>query len=96
MIKLNKTNLIVGIILIIINVLWTSNFAYFFFAYRLKNVLWLVMYPDWVLIVNILIGIIGIVLGVLLMKNQLKLRTCLLIDIPILILGFFLAYGSII
>ena len=93
MAKINKTNLIIGIILIIVNILWTYNFAYFLYSYHFREgILWLIMYPDWVLIVNILIGIIGVVLGVRLIKNKLKLITCLLIDIPMLIFGFFLAW----
>ena len=93
MAKSNKINLIIGIILIIVNLLWTYHFAYFLYAYHfIEGILWLFMYPDWLLIVNILIGIIGIVLGVRLIKNKLKLITCLLIDIPMLIFGFFLAW----
>ena len=92
MAKSNKINLIIGIILIIANILWTYHFAYFFFAYRLKKVLWYFMYPDSILVANMLFGIIGIVLGFRLIKNKLKLITCLLIDIPMLIFGFFLAW----
>lgn len=86
--KSDKLNLIIGFIIIVVNTLWTVHYSYFLFSYHFrKHILWLVMYPNWILITNILIGIIGIALGVLLIRNKLKLKTCLLIEIPMIILG---------
>ena len=86
-----KINLIAGVVLITINTLWTYHFAYYLYSYHFrKEILWCMMYPNWILILNTLLGIMGIVIGIFLLKNQLKLKTCLLIDISILIFGFFL------
>ena len=82
-----KLNQIVGIICAVINLLWIIHFAYFFFAYRFcKDTLWFFMIPDWILIVNMTIGIIGFYLSLLLFRNRLKMRFLLIIEF-LLILG---------
>ena len=48
------------------------------------------MYPYWILILNIVIGITGIALGILLIKDKVKLKTCLIIEFVILLIGFLI------
>jgi xanthosine utilization system XapX-like protein len=50
------------------------------------------MYPDWILILNILIGLIGIYLGYRLVKNRISILMALIIDIPIFILGLIITH----
>ena len=88
----SKKTFIVGTILIILNILWISHFAYFLFSYIFRPwILWFVMYPYWFLILNILIGIAGIILGIRLIKEKMKLKTCLAIEFVILLAGFFIS-----
>lgn len=88
--KLKKINIIIGSFIILISLLWIYFFAHLLYAYQFnKEILWLFMYPNWVLIVNIIIGIIGIIIGILLIKNKLSIRKSSLIVIIILIVGFF-------
>ena len=85
-----KGNQIVGIICAVINLLWTIHFAYFFFAYRFCKVLWFVMIPDWILIVNMTIGVIGLYLSLLLFRNRLKMKIFLIIEFFLLLSGFLI------
>ena len=81
-----KTNQIVGFLFAVIHVLWIIHNAYFFFAYRFKNVLWLYMVPDWQLIANITISFIGLFMSWLLFKNRLKMKLFLIIEAIFLLL----------
>jgi hypothetical protein len=86
-----KLNQIVGIICVVINLLWIIHFTYFFFAYRFcKGILWLVMIPDWILIVNMTIGIIGLYLSLLLFRNRLKMFFFLIIEFFLLLSGLLI------
>ena len=86
-----KLNQIVGIICAGINLLWIIHFAYFFFAYRFcKGVLWCIMIPDWILIVNMTIGIIGLYLSLLLFRNRLKMKNFLIIEFILLLGGLLI------
>jgi len=87
-VRLNK---IVGVIFAVINLLWTIHFAYFFLAYRFcKGVLWLVMIPDWILITNMTIGIIGLYISFLLFRDRLKIKIFLITEIILLLLGLLI------
>ena len=73
--------------------LWFFGFAYLFYSYHFnKGILWFFMYPNWILILNMVIGIFGTVISFILVQGKLMLKTCLLIDLPILIFGFFLTH----
>ena len=85
-----RLNQIVGIIFAIINILWVIYFAYLFYCYRFTNVLWNFIYPDRVLFVNMLFGIIGFYLSVLLFKNKLKMKFFLIIEIILFYFGFLI------
>jgi len=45
------------------------------------------MYPDWVLYLNSGLGLIGILIGLGIIKLKIKIKRGILIDITILILG---------
>ena len=85
-----KPNKIVGIICAVINLAWIIFFAYFFFAYRFCNMLWLVMIPDRILIFNMMIGIIGLYLSLLLFRERLKMKKFLIIEIFLFLIGFLI------
>ena len=77
-----KKNQIVGLIFATINLLWTIHFACFFYKYHfITGILYLFMYPDWFLIVNMTIGIIGFYISMLLFRNKLKMKFYLIIEI---------------
>jgi len=86
-----KVNQIVGIICAVINLLWITHFAYFFFAYRFcKGILWCIMIPDWILIVNMTVGVIGLYLSLLLFRNRFKMKFFLIIEFLLLLSGLLI------
>ena len=91
MIKKSK-NKIIGIIILIINIIWTGDWIWLFYTYHFTGRLWLFMYPDWILILNIVFGMIGIIIGLRLIKERFKIKNALLIEIPKFIVGFWILF----
>jgi hypothetical protein len=87
----NKAKLIIGLLIAAINILWTAHWIWFFYAYHFTSILWLFMYPDWILILNISIGLIGVYVGYSLIKSKMSVLTALITDIPILIMGLIVS-----
>jgi len=87
-----KLNIIIGSVILILNSLWAYRFIWLFYAYKYSGILWFYMYPSWVLIFNIVVGIIGIISGILLIINKTNIKRAVLIDLPILIIGFLISY----
>ena len=50
------------------------------------------MYPDWILILNIIFGLIGITIGTKLIKGRIVIKKALLIEIPKFIVGFLILF----
>jgi len=48
------------------------------------------MFPDWVLLTNAIIGIIGIGIGVMVLKRKMTIKKALSINSLILLIGFLL------
>ena len=67
-----KENQIIGAIFAIMNILWTIDTVCLFYKYHFTDIMFLFMYPDWVLIVNMIIGIIGLYMSIILFINRLK------------------------
>lgn len=58
--KSHKINKILGLVAIGINVLFVFKSLYLLYVYNFTGILFLFMYPNWVLVINALLGIIGI------------------------------------
>ncbi len=85
-------NRITSIIITVINLIWTEHWISLFHDYYFTKILWLYMYPNWVLILNISIGLIGIYIGFRLIKNNIHIFKALSIVITLLILGLLVSY----
>jgi hypothetical protein len=83
----NKWNLIVGLIIIAVNLYWIWDNLYLMYQYRITGILWLFMYPDWVLILNAIFGLIGILIGTNLFRQKMKIKNAVLINGLLLISG---------
>ena len=70
---------IMGLVVICINVLLLIQSLYLLYAYNLTNRLFLFMYPNWVLVINALLGIIGIYISILLFKNMIGIKLFLIL-----------------
>ena len=77
-VKRNKT---LGIVAICINVLLLLNSIYLLYAYSFTDRLFLFMYPNWVLLVNASLGMVGIYISILLFRNKIGLKLFLITTI---------------
>jgi hypothetical protein len=83
---------IIGVLMVILNLLWIGEWIRLLYYYHFTNVAWFYMYPDWALILNGFIGLIGVYLGYRLIKNKLTILLALSTEIPLLILGMAVLY----
>ena len=72
-------NKILGLIAICINVLLVLESIYLLYAHNFTGILFLFMYPNWVLVINALLGIIGIYISMLLFKNMIGIKLFLIL-----------------
>ena len=69
-----KMDRIMGLVVICINVLLLIQSLYLLYAYNLTNRLFLFMYPNWVLLINALLAVIGNYTPILVIKNKIGLN----------------------
>lgn len=67
--KKSKTYKVIGITAICINTLIILDSIYLYYSYNFTGKLYLFMYPNYVLLINVVIGIIGIFVSVWLYKK---------------------------
>lgn len=67
--KKSKTYKVIGIIAICINTLIILDSIYLYYSYNFTGKLYLFMYPNYVLLINVVIGIIGIFVSIWLYKK---------------------------
>ena len=72
-----KMDRIMGLVVICTNVLLLIQSLYLLYAYNLTNRLFLFMYPNWVLLINALLAVIGNYTPILVIKNKIGLKTFL-------------------
>ncbi|KAA3622385.1 MAG: hypothetical protein DWQ02_26155 [Bacteroidetes bacterium] len=70
----------VAILIIVINGWWIYEFAWLWHAYHFSSLLFLIMYPDWIMALNITVGFLGIIIGVALFFDKLTIRRALWLD----------------
>jgi len=81
---------IVGIMLVFINLSWIWDNLYTLYLYHNTSMLFLIMFPDWVLITNAIIGLIGAGIGILIMKRKMTIKKAIIMNSLILLIGFLL------
>jgi len=72
--KKSKTFKVIGIIAICINTFILLDSIYLYYSYNFTGKLYMFMYPNHVLLINALIGIIGISISVMLYKKIVGIR----------------------
>lgn len=65
---------VIGIIAFCINALILLNSIYLYYSYNFTGKLYMYMYPNHILLINALIGIIGIILSIMLYKKIVGIR----------------------
>ncbi len=76
-----KINKILGLAAICINVLFVLKPLYLFYAYNFTSTLFLLMYPNWILLGNALLGIIGIITSILLYKGKIGIKLFVIVTL---------------
>ena len=69
-----KINIILGLVGVSINLLLLFESLYRYYLYNFTNLLFLFMYPNWILLVNSLLAIVGIYMSILLIRNNIGLK----------------------
>jgi len=90
-----KRNKMFGVIAICINSLLVLNSFYWLYAYNFTSALWLIMYPNWVLLVNAFLGIIGIYISMLLYNGKIGIKLFLTLILAIWLITFSNYFFSI-
>ena len=86
--KNGKMNKVLGIIAICINTLLLFKTFYLLYCYNFTSILFLFMYPNWMLFINALLGTIGIYISMLLYKERIRFRLFLILILLIWLLAF--------
>jgi hypothetical protein len=84
---LNK-NSIIGIIVMIFNLIWTGHWIWLLYCYHFTDILWFYIYPNWIIIIHIIIGMIGFIIGIKLVQDKIAIKKAILIELLITILVF--------
>jgi hypothetical protein len=69
-----KINKMLGIITICVNVLLLFHALYLYYCYNFTDKLFLFMFPNWVLLINTLLGIVGVFLSIMLYKKVISIK----------------------
>lgn len=93
---LGKTNEKVGIIVISLNLILCFISLYFLYCYNFTDRLFLFMYPNSVLLINFLLGIVGIFISILLYKKVVSIRLFLILTflLWLITLSIFFVMGN--
>lgn len=78
-------SLVTGLLIFCINIWWIWDNLDLLYRYHYTSVLWLVMFPDWVLLTNAILGVMGFFIGFKVIKQKIRIKTAILTDFIILI-----------
>jgi hypothetical protein len=80
-------NYIIGFSLIIVNSFWVAICIHFLIVYHLHHTSFVSQIPDWVLIMNAVLGASGILVGIKVIQNKIIIPFGVLIQIALIIIG---------
>jgi hypothetical protein len=89
-INLKRLNQIAGAIVILFNLFWIWENLRLLYSYHNANTLFYIMYPDWMLVLNAIFGLIGIFIGFFMIRGRIKLKTGIIINILFLLVSVLL------
>lgn len=85
---INKiTLLILSILSIASGLYWIWQNLHLLYLYHTSSLLFLIMYPDWVLIIQSIIGLLLILNGILIQRKRIRMSVGLIIIIGLYILA---------
>jgi len=75
---------IAGIIIVLINLFWLLHHLRYLYLYQNPDIFWFAMYPTWYLLLNTLLGFIGIVIGIIVYQRRIKISIGILITLALI------------
>ena len=85
-----KQEKIIGLLIIIINLFWIWFSLHFLYRYHFTEFNPTFYIPDWILIMNSILAIIGIVIGFKVINRKLSVKRALLTDFVLIIIGLII------
>lgn len=82
-----KIDYILGVFIMIINSIWILKNVYFLYMYNFAGRLWLFMIPNWILMLNTFLALLGLFIGFKLKYSNLQLWKGITLSILLIILG---------
>ncbi len=86
MVRLFQSSSVNGIIQILLSLFWVWHYGELLYLYHYTDILFFFMYPNWTLILFILMGLIGTLIGLSVFLKKRKIK-----DGYFLLLGLFVA-----
>ncbi|WP_066314943.1 hypothetical protein [Aquimarina aggregata] len=85
-----KKNNIVGVIIIVLAILWILHYSYKAYLYYFTDLLFFTMLPNYVLVINVILGFLMILFSLKTIKGNFKLNKTIVISISAIALGAIL------
>ncbi|WP_196886416.1 hypothetical protein [Aureivirga sp. CE67] len=85
-----KGALTLGIIEILISAYWIYNNIELYYEYHYTDILFMFMYPDWVLFSNIIIGLLGIINALFLIRLKTSIKRNIQITGGLILIHFII------
>ncbi len=82
-----KQKKIIGLIIILVNLFWTWFSLELLYKYHFTEFHPTFYIPNWILIMNSIFAIIGIVIGLKLIREKINIKTALLTDFTLILIG---------
>lgn len=76
-----------GLIQILISLCWIWYFGRFMYLYHYTDLLFNFRYPDWILLLFLALGLLGVYVGITVLLKKRKVRTGYLLLVALLVVG---------
>ena len=90
-----KWNFLTGLVIVGINLYWIWDNVYLLYQYHNTGILFLFMFPDWVLIFNSVLGLVGAITGIFTFFDKLTIRKGISVSFFLIITGLVIKFLSV-
>ena len=80
-------NIVLGLFQILLSVYWIYEMISLYYKYHYTDILFAFMYPDWVLICNILLSIVNLFFGIKLWNKKISIKRSYLTMLILITVG---------
>jgi hypothetical protein len=88
--KDNKLSILLGVTIIAIGSYTLISNLNLFYKYHFTGILFLFMYPDWILITNSFLGFIEIIIGLLILFNRIMKNKAIIFSLILIVITILL------